>query len=688
MKNVCKNCGKEYEFEPKRGTYKFQYCCAKCRDEWIKKDELAQYRVCEECGKKYWWEENQPNYKEGKKYVDSKRFCSFECGIKNKYDKVRLNWENKTEEEKKELGKKTSQWFKNAKKEDLEKRSKKREQTCLERYGVKNAMDTDFVKDKVKQKWMEKTPEEIAERTKKIQNTNLQRYGVKVASQSKEVQEKIKKTNLEKYGVDCVLKSSAIQEKIANTNFEKYGYIRASKNEEVKQKMKDTNDNKSEELKRKIEEKRKNTCLEKYGVEYAIGSKEIQDKIKKTGLEKYGAYTFLISKDGREKVKETNLKKYGVEWSIGSNEVQEKIKNTNLEKYGYEYPFQDQSSRSEMEKKRKETNLKRYGTKNIIQVQEFKEKARQTCLEKYGVEYNCLTEECIKASGLVVSKTNLRFQERLLKEGVNGELEFRIKKYSYDIKVGDILIEIDPTYTHQSTRELPFFGKRIPPKSPTYHQDKSLFALKNGYFCLHIWDWDDEDKIVEILKPKKPLYARSLEIKEPSYEEIGLFLEKYHLQGSCYGQEIRLGLYKDDELIQVMTFGKPRYNKTYEYELLRLCTKAGYSVVGGAERLFNHFLNTYNPNSIISYCDNSKFKGDVYKKLGMELKSYGKPSKHWFNPFTFRHITDNLLRQRGYSQLHNDKIHKKGESNELLMLEAGYLEIYDCGQSTFIWKKR
>ena len=88
MKNICKNCGKEYEFEPKRGTYKFQYCSAKCRDEWIEKDKLSQYRICEECGREYWWEENQPNYKQGKKYVDSKRFCSFECGIKNKYDKV------------------------------------------------------------------------------------------------------------------------------------------------------------------------------------------------------------------------------------------------------------------------------------------------------------------------------------------------------------------------------------------------------------------------------------------------------------------------------------------------------------------------------------------------------------------------------------------------------------------------
>lgn len=63
---------------------------------------------------------------------------------------------------------------------------------------------------------------------------------------------------------------------------------------------------------------------------------------------------------------------------------------------------------------------------------------------------------------------------------------------------------------------------------------------------------------------------------------------------------------------------------------------------------------------------------------------------HWYNPKTHRHITDNLLRQRGYSQLHNDNNYEnynKGEDNEKLMLENGYLPVYDCGQSTFVWKE-
>ena len=32
--------------------------------------------------------------------------------------------------------------------------------------------------------------------------------------------------------------------------------------------------------------------------------------------------------------------------------------------------------------------------------------------------------------------------------------------------------------------------------------------------------------------------------------------------------------------------------------------------------LFNYFKNKTNPKSIISYCDLSKFSGEVYEKLG------------------------------------------------------------------------
>ena len=136
-----------------------------------------------------------------------------------------------------------------------------------------------------------------------------------------------------------------------------------------------------------------------------------------------------------------------------------------------------------------------------------------------------------------------------------------------------------------------------------------------------------------------------------------------------------------------MTFGTPRYNKNYGWELLRYCSSK--NIVGGAEKIFSHFLKQYNPTSIISYCDLSKFDGTTYAKLGFTLLGKHEPSKHWFNLKTGRHITDNLLRQRGFDQLFGKEYgtYGKGTSNEDLMLKHNFIEVYDCGQATYIWNR-
>ena len=134
-----------------------------------------------------------------------------------------------------------------------------------------------------------------------------------------------------------------------------------------------------------------------------------------------------------------------------------------------------------------------------------------------------------------------------------------------------------------------------------------------------------------------------------------------------------------------MTFGKPRYNKNYEWELVRYCSR--YEVVGGAEKLFKHFVLEYFPKSIISYCDRSKFEGNIYTRLGFTLNAIN-IGKHWYNMRTQKHITDNLLRQRGFDQLLGNEYgyYGKGTSNEELMKQHDFVEIYDAGQATYIWK--
>ena len=247
-----------------------------------------------------------------------------------------------------------------------------------------------------------------------------------------------------------------------------------------------------------------------------------------------------------------------------------------------------------------------------------------------------------------------------------------------DFKVNNTLIEINPYATHNSTWGI----RNNPPKSSNYHQQKSKLAADNGYFCIHIFDWDDQNKIIQMLKNKQRIYARECTIKEISATDAVDYLNKNHLQGYAK-DKIRLGLFYKDQLVSLMTFGTPRYNKKYEYELIRYCTTA--KVIGGAEKLFSHFINQFSATSVISYCDLSKFAGNVYEKLEFTLLRTSRPSKHWYNAKTKQHITDNLLRQRGFDQLFKAN-YGKGASNEKLMLENGFVEIYDCGQATYIWQ--
>ena len=209
-----------------------------------------------------------------------------------------------------------------------------------------------------------------------------------------------------------------------------------------------------------------------------------------------------------------------------------------------------------------------------------------------------------------------------------------------------------------------------------------MIANDNGYRCIHIFDWDNRTDILSMIKPKTTIYARDCKVYKLTKIATDGFLRDYHIQGTCKGQAISFGLVYNKELMQVMTFGKSRYNKNYSVELLRMATKRGYRVIGGASRLFKFFVNTYEVSNIISYCDLSKFTGAVYEKIGMKFLHRTPPQEVWSKGN--QKITANLLRQRGFDQLFGTSF-GKGTNNEQLMLEHGWLPVYDCGQAVYVY---
>ena len=149
----------------------------------------------------------------------------------------------------------------------------KRETTFIEKYGVKNAMNSDLCKQKIKatnlQKYGCEWPFQSEIIKDKMKDTCLEKYGVENAMQSKEVQAKFKKTCLEKYGVEHIYKSDVFKEKYNATILKKYGVKSISQSQEIKNK--------------KIE-----TSLKNYGVEYPSQHQKIKDKKTQTSLLHYG----------------------------------------------------------------------------------------------------------------------------------------------------------------------------------------------------------------------------------------------------------------------------------------------------------------------------------------------------------------------------------------------------------------
>jgi hypothetical protein len=178
--------------------------------------------------------------------------------------------------------------------------------------------------------------------------------------------------------------------------------------------------------------------------------------------------------------------------------------------------------------------------------------------------------------------------------------------YAYDFRTGSTLVEINPSITHNSL--LNVFGGE--PIKPDYHKNKTLCAERNGYRCIHVWDWDDASKIVKMLAPKKTVYARNCEVKTPLKDEALMFLKNHHLQGVCRGIEKQYGLYHNGVLVELMVFGKPRYNKNCEWELLRLCTNSEYTVVGGASKLFGCVVPAgfYNVGDLLVYAGGGRYE--------------------------------------------------------------------------------
>ena len=132
-----------------------------------------------------------------------------------------------------------------------------------------------------------------------------------------------------------------------------------------------------------------------------------------------------------------------------------------------------------------------------------------------------------------------------------------------------------------------------------------------------------------------------------------------------------------------MTFGKSRYAKDVDYELIRFCSKLYTQVPGAASRLLKYFESNYKPNGLVSYANARWSTGHLYKTLGFIEAGYSQP-----NYFYYHTSKPDLLFSRVKFQKHKLlkllKIFDSDKTEMQNMIENNYRSIFDAGNYKFI----
>jgi hypothetical protein len=491
--------------------------------------------------------------------------------------------------------------------------------------------------------------------------------------------EKRKTTNLERYGSEHHMNNDDVKNKIKETNIGKYGVENVSQNEDIKNKRKETN-------------------IERYGVSCSLQSNETKTKTKSTNLERYGFENVFQNEDIKNKIKETNLERYGFEYVAYSEEIKNKRKNTNLQRYGVEFSQSSDYVRNKIKYSSSKYNIEKFQ-------KEYLNNITYQFIDSFENNLKFIHLEC--GNYFDTSPNNHNNRKKLniplcsICYPINDTKS--IKEKELDNWLNDLNVNfIDNDKTILEGKELDIY---IPSnnlaiefnglywhselfKEKDYHLSKSLKCQDKDIHLMHIWEdeWIFKQDIVKsiilnkINKIENKIFARKCSIKEVKDSKlVRQFLDTNHIQG--YSQSsIKLGLYFNDKLVSLMTFGYRHTNSKKEFELIRFCNILNTNVIGASSKLFKYFLNNYQYETILSYSDFRLFDGKMYETLGFEKIHLSVPDYFWCKDIERKHrftFNKQKLIKDGYDA---------SKTEVEIMHERGYSRIWSCGQIRWIYK--
>jgi len=441
-------------------------------------------------------------------------------------------------------------------------------------------------------------------------------------------------------------------------------------------------------------EKRKATCLKKYGTEVAFQSPQVQEKYKNNLLEKYGVDNPFLINEVKEKVKQTNNERYGCDVASQnkdiSNKIHKKLKGRITDRSSFVENKWNQILENE-----KINNISPLFNKDYLYSHklnsEFGNKFSFKCNLCNNITTLYLSNGALpscRCSKPIISSIEISIIDFLKENNINEIYLNRRDLMNNNLEIDiylpkhNLAIEVNGVYWHSEKNG----------KGKFYHLNKTEECLKNNINLIHITDkeWINKQSIIKSVILNKlnlinnKIYARKCTIEV--IKDNGVlrdFLYENHIQGYTHSS-VNLGLYYDKDLVSIMTFGKNRFKKqSNEWEMIRFCNKLNTNIIGGASKLFKHFLQNYNQDNkqIISFADRKFFTGGLYEKLEFNFDKNTSPSyMYWKNNETLNRIS--CQKHKLLNLLDTFDINKTEYEN---MKNNGWDRIWDCGNIKYIY---
>ena len=142
-----------------------------------------------------------------------------------------------------------------------------------------------------------------------------------------------------------------------------------------------------------------------------------------------------------------------------------------------------------------------------------------------------------------------------------------------------------------------------------------------------------------------------------------------------------------------MTFGKLRntmgkqLNSDNDWELVRFCNLLNTTVVGGASKLFKHFVDIVQPNKIVSFSDRAHTRGTLYGKLGFQHTAESDPSYVWVDSHDDAAYNRVNAQKRNLKQFLHDPDVDLTKTETQIMIEHGFVQVFDSGTIRWEWSR-